>query len=149
MLISPAYAQAGGGGGGDILVSLLPIILIFVVFYFLLIRPQQKKVKQHRAMIEALRRGDRVVTSGGIVGQITKVISDGEVEVEIAQGTRVRVIRHTITDVLDKTEPATRAKARKEPEPEEVEEEELEEQDAEPAQESKPRARRSTRAAGK
>jgi len=150
MLISPAYAQAGGGGGGDILVSLLPIILIFVVFYFLLIRPQQKKVKQHRAMIEALRRGDRIVTSGGIVGQITKVINDGEVEVEIAQGTRVRVIRHTITDVLDKTEPATRGKARKEPEPEEVEEEELEEQEAEPAtQESKPRTRRGPRAANK
>lgn len=151
MLISPAYAQAGGGGGGDILVSLLPIILIFVVFYFLLIRPQQKKVKQHRSMIEALRRGDRVVTSGGIVGQITKVISDGEVEVEIAQGTRVRVIRHTITDVLDKTEPATRTKPRKEPEPEaeeEVEEIEAEEQEAE-AQESKPRARRGTRAANK
>src|SRR5690554_2668334 len=111
MLISPAYAQAAGGGGGDILVSLLPIILIFVVFYFLLIRPQQKKVKQHRAMVEALRRGDRVVASGGIVGQVTKVLSDGEVEVEIAQGTRVRVIRHTITDVLDKTDPATRSKA--------------------------------------
>jgi len=109
MLISPAYAQAPGGGGGDILVSLLPIILIFVVFYFLLIRPQQKKVKQHRAMIEAVRRGDRIVTSGGIIGTITKVISDGEVEVEIAQGTRVRVIRHTISEVLDKSDPATRS----------------------------------------
>ena len=109
MLISPAYAQAPGGGGGDILVSLLPIILIFVVFYFLLIRPQQKKVKQHRAMIESLRRGDRVDTSGGIVGTITKVISDGEVEVEIAQGTRVRVVRHTISEVLDKPDPASRA----------------------------------------
>ena len=105
MLINPAYAQAGGGGGGDILVSLLPIILIFVVFYFLLIRPQQKKVKQHRAMIEAVRRGDRVVTSGGIIGTVTKVVSDGEVEVEIAQGTRVRVIRQTISDVLDKSDP--------------------------------------------
>lgn len=104
MLISPAYAQASGAGGGDVLVSLLPIILIFVVFYFLLIRPQQKKVKQHRAMIEAVRRGDRIVTSGGIIGTITKVISDGEVEVEIAQGTRVRVIRQTISDVLDKGE---------------------------------------------
>ena len=79
MLISPAYAQAPGAGGGDVLVSLLPIILIFVVFYFLLIRPQQKKVKQHRAMIEAVRRGDRIVTSGGIIGTVTKVISDGEV----------------------------------------------------------------------
>lgn len=153
MLISPAYAQAGGGGGGDILVSLLPIILIFVVFYFLLIRPQQKKVKQHRAMIEALRRGDRVVTSGGIVGQVTKIVSDGEVEVEIAQGTRVRVIRHTITDVLEKTEPATRSKARKEPE--EVEEPEAEvegepETESETAEDGKSRSRRGgARVAGK
>ena len=105
MLINPAYAQAPGGGGGDILVSLLPIILIFVVFYFLLIRPQQKKVKQHRAMIEAVRRGDRIVTSGGIIGTISKVVNDGEVEVEIAQGTRVRVVRQTISDVLDKGDP--------------------------------------------
>ncbi|HLW27934.1 MAG TPA: preprotein translocase subunit YajC [Kiloniellales bacterium] len=107
MLISPAYAQAPGAGGGDVLVSLLPIILIFVVFYFLLIRPQQKKVKQHRAMIEAVRRGDRIVTSGGIIGTVTKVISDGEVEVEIAQGTRVKVVRQTISDVLDKGESRT------------------------------------------
>src|SRR5690625_2796322 len=109
MLISPAYAQASGAGGGDVLVSLLPIILIFVVFYFLLIRPQQKKVKQHRAMIEAVRRGDRVVTSGGILGTITKVVSDSELEVEIAQGTRVRVVRQTISDVVDKGEPASAA----------------------------------------
>jgi len=109
MLISPAYAQMPGGGGSDFIISLLPIVLIFVVFYFLLIRPQQKKVKQHRAMIEAVRRGDRVVTSGGILGTITKVVSDSELEVEIAQGTRVRVVRQTISDVVDKGEPASAA----------------------------------------
>src|SRR3546814_2362725 len=86
MLISTAYAQAAGGGmAGFDLVSLLPLVLIFVVFYFLLIRPQQKKVKEHKAMVQALRRGDRVVTSGGIVGQVTKVLNDAELQVEIAE----------------------------------------------------------------
>jgi preprotein translocase subunit YajC len=84
----------------------LPIILIFVIFYFLLIRPQQKKMKEHRAMVEALRRGDQVVTAGGIVGKVSKVQEDGMVEVEIADGVKVKVIRHTITQVLNKTEPA-------------------------------------------
>ncbi|MGF1609258.1 MAG: preprotein translocase subunit YajC [Kiloniellales bacterium] len=105
MLISPAYAQ-GGGGGESGLITLLPIILIFVVFYFLLIRPQQKKVKQHRAMVEALRRGDKVVTGGGLIGTVSKVVSDTEVQVELAENMRVRVMRHTIQDVLSKTEPA-------------------------------------------
>src|SRR3546814_5765131 len=80
MLISTAYAQAAGGGmAGFDLVSLLPLVLIFVVFYFLLIRPQQKKVKEHKAMVQALRHGDRVVTSGGIVGQVTKEIGRAHV----------------------------------------------------------------------
>jgi len=125
MFISPAYAQAGGAGGGsDMLVSLLPIVLIFVVFYFLLIRPQQKKVKEHKAMVEALRRGDRVVTSGGILGSVTKVISAGEIEVEIAQGTKIRVLRQSISEVLSKTEPASRVKSKsKKDEPEDGPEE--------------------------
>ncbi|WP_299617013.1 preprotein translocase subunit YajC [Pelagibius sp.] len=106
MLISPAYAQAAGGGGADIFTSLLPIILIFVVFYFLLIRPQQKKVKQHRDMVQALRRGDKVVTGGGLIGTVTKVISDTEVQVELAEGVRVRVVKHTVQDVLSRTEAA-------------------------------------------
>ena len=122
MYITPAYAQAGGaGGGGDMLVSLLPIVLIFVVFYFLLIRPQQKKVKQHKAMVEALRRGDRVVTSGGILGTVTKVVNDGEIEVEIAQGTRVRILRQSVTEVLSKSEPASRVKSRSKADDEEEE----------------------------
>ncbi len=102
MLISPAYAQSLGGSGA--LESLLPLVLIFVVFYFLLIRPQQKKQKQHREMLQALRRGDRVVTAGGIIGQITKVNSETELTLEIADGVRVKVARGMISDVLAKTE---------------------------------------------
>ncbi len=86
--------------------SLLPIILIVVVFYFLLIRPQQKKVKQHREMVSALRRGDRIVTAGGLIGTVTKVVNDTEAMVELAEGVRVRVMRHTIQEVLSKTEAA-------------------------------------------
>lgn len=107
MLISSAYAQAAGGGqGGFDLVALLPLILIFVVFYFLLIRPQQKRMKEHRNMVQALRRGDRVVTAGGVIGSVTKVVNDNELQVEIAEGVRVRVMRNTIQEVLSKTEPA-------------------------------------------
>ena len=101
MLISPAYAQSGGGGG-DMLTGLLPIILIFVVFYFLLIRPQQKKAKAHRELVAALRRGDRVVTAGGIMGVVARVSNEHEVLVEIAEGVRVRMVRSQITDVLSK-----------------------------------------------
>ena len=86
--------------------SFVPLILIFAIMYFLLIRPQQQKMKQHRAMVEALRRGDQVVTQGGMIGKVTKVKDDGEVEVEIASGVSVRVVRHTIAEVLNKTEPA-------------------------------------------
>jgi preprotein translocase subunit YajC len=103
MLISPAYAQSGAGAGFDIM-ALAPLVLIFVVFYFLLIRPQQKKMKQHREMLSAVRRGDRVVV-GGIIGTVAKVASDTEVTVEIADGVRVRVVRGAITEVLSKTEP--------------------------------------------
>jgi preprotein translocase subunit YajC len=109
MFISSAYAQAAGGGGGlggdGMLTGLLPIVLIFVVFWFLLIRPQQKRMKQHKAMIANLRRGDKVVTGGGIIGTVTKVLDEGEVEVEIASDVKVRVARATITDVLNKTAP--------------------------------------------
>jgi preprotein translocase subunit YajC len=108
MFVSPAYAQAAGGGApaGFDLVSLLPLVLIFVVFYFLMIRPQQKKMKQHREMIAAIRRGDRVLTAGGIIGTVTKVLGESELQVEIAEGVRVKVARATISEVLAKTEPA-------------------------------------------
>ena len=105
MLISPAYAQAGGAPGGFDLISLMPLLLIFVVFYFLLIRPQQKKMKQHRDMVAGLKRGDRVLTAGGIIGSVVKV-EDAELLVEIAKDVRVRVARSTISDVLSKPQPA-------------------------------------------
>ena len=105
MFISPAYAQAAGGLGGGGFEALLPLVLIFVVFYFLLIRPQQKKAKQHREMLAAIRRGDKVVTNGGILGTVTKVVDESELMVEIAEGIRVRVQRGMIAGVRSKTEP--------------------------------------------
>ncbi|MBU2963700.1 preprotein translocase subunit YajC [Citreicella sp. C3M06] len=84
----------------------VPLILIFGIMYFLLIRPQQKKVKEHQKMVAALRRGDQIVTQGGIIGKVSKVKENNEVEVEIAEGVRVRVVQNTITTVLSKTEPA-------------------------------------------
>lgn len=106
MLVTPAYAQAAGGGG-DIFTSLvIPMVLIFGIMYFLLIRPQQKKLKEHQAMIDALRRGDQVVTAGGVVGKVTKVRDDAEIEIEISSGVVVRVMKHTIATVRSKTEPA-------------------------------------------
>lgn len=120
MLISEAYAQGAGGGlGGDGLMQFAPLILIFVVFYFLLIRPQQKKMKAHREMLSAVRRGDRVVTGGGMIGQIVKVISDNEVDVQIAEGVKVRMVKSTITDVISRGEPVKGAKKGEEVEAEE------------------------------
>jgi len=84
----------------------VPLILIFVIMYFLLIRPQQKKMKEHQALVAGLRRGDEVVTQGGLIGKVSKVKDDAEIEVEIAEGVKVRVVRQTITQVLSKTEPA-------------------------------------------
>ncbi|MAV48762.1 MAG: preprotein translocase subunit YajC [Pelagibacteraceae bacterium] len=90
---------------GKTLGQFIPLILIFVIFYFLLIRPQQKRIKEHKAMVEALTRGDNVVTSGGIVGKIIRVIDNEKAEVEIADNVNVQVIKSTITQVLSKTEP--------------------------------------------
>ena len=105
MSVTPAYAQAAAGGGGSGFEAFLPLILIFGVFYVLLIRPQQKKMKEHKATLSAIRRGDKVVTGGGIVGTVTKVIDDLEITVEIADGVKVRVQRGLISTVLSKTEP--------------------------------------------
>ncbi len=105
MLISPAYAQSVPAGGSDMLMSLLPFILIFVIMYFLILRPQQKRVKQHQEMVKNVRKGDTVVTSGGLVGRITKVIDDDQIEVEIADGVRVRQMRQMVSDVRAKGEP--------------------------------------------
>jgi len=84
----------------------IPLILIFAIMYFLLIRPQQKRLKEHKSMVAALRRGDQVVTQGGLIGKVSKVKEEDEVEVELADGVRVRVVRNTIAKVVSKTEPA-------------------------------------------
>ncbi len=107
MFASPAYAQAAGGGFGGGIGGILPIVLIFAIMYFLMIRPQQKKMKEHKAMVAAVRRGDQVVTQGGIMGKVIKVKEDSnEIEVEIADGVKVRVIKHTLANVVSKTEPS-------------------------------------------
>ena len=104
MFISEAYAQ-GAGGVQDMLSGIAPVLLMLPIFYFLLIRPQQQRVKQHREMIDKVRRGDTVVTSGGIIGTVTKVKDETEIEVEIAKDTRIRVIKSTLSEVRVKGEP--------------------------------------------
>jgi preprotein translocase subunit YajC len=108
MWINPAYAQgAAAPGGMDLFIqTFLPFILIFVIMYFLLIRPQQKRMKLHREMLANLRKGDIVITGGGIVGKVRSVSeTDDEVTIEIAKGVEIKVIRGSISDVKDKTEP--------------------------------------------
>ena len=107
MFITPAFAQSGlfGGDSASMITSFMPLILIFVIMYFLILRPQQQKVKQHQAMVKALRRGDTVITSGGLVAKVTKVVDDDQIEVEIADGVRVRQMRSMVSDVRAKGEP--------------------------------------------
>ena len=106
MLITPAYAQAAAGGDANsMLMSLLPFALIFVIMYFLILRPQQKKVKDLAELVKNIRRGDTVVTSGGLVGKVTKVIDDEQVEVEVAEDVKVRQMRSMLADVRAKGEP--------------------------------------------
>jgi preprotein translocase subunit YajC len=105
MFITPAFAQGGGAPSSDMLVSLLPFVLIFVIMYFLILRPQQKKVKQHQELVKGVRRGDTVITSGGLVGKVTKVIDDDKIEIEIADGVRAVQIRSMVSDVRAKGEP--------------------------------------------
>lgn len=110
LFIGTAYAEGAapavsGGGAGDMIMSMLPIILMVVVFYFLLIRPQQKRMKQHRETLSQIKRGDRVLTSGGIIGLVSKV-EESEVLVEIADNVKVKILKATIADVMTKTEPA-------------------------------------------
>lgn len=109
MFVTAAYAQTAGaaGGAGSAVASFLPLILIFGIMYFLLIRPQQKKMKDLKAMVEAVRRGDQVLTAGGIIGKVVKVGDDNMLEIEIAEGVKVKVVKHTITQVMSKTEPAS------------------------------------------
>ena len=106
MLITPAFAQAAAGGDtNSMLMSLLPFALIFVIMYFLILRPQQKRVKEHTELVKNLRRGDTVVTSGGLVGKVTKVVDDEQVEMEIADGVRIRQMRQMVSGVRAKSEP--------------------------------------------
>jgi preprotein translocase subunit YajC len=107
MFITPAFAQGISplGGEGGMLMSLLPFVLIFVIMYFLILRPQQKRVKTHAEMVKNVRRGDTVITNGGLIGRVTKVIDDDQVEVEIAEGVRIRQMRSMLTDVRAKGEP--------------------------------------------
>src|SRR5918995_2313504 len=102
MLITPAFAQAAGGGATDLMTTLLPFALIFVIMYFLILRPQQKRVKDHAEMVKNVRRGDTIVTSGGLVGKVTKVVDDDQVEMEISDGVRIRQMRQMIADVRAK-----------------------------------------------
>ncbi|MCQ0968890.1 preprotein translocase subunit YajC (plasmid) [Paracoccus sp. TK19116] len=105
MFVTPAYAQAAGGAGAaGAFAQFIPLILIFAIMYFLMIRPQQKRLKEHRAMVAAVKKGDNVITQGGIFGKVVSV-RDDELEVEIAQGVRVRVVRSTLSQVLSKTAP--------------------------------------------
>ncbi|MCB1462170.1 MAG: preprotein translocase subunit YajC [Nitratireductor sp.] len=112
MFVTPAYAQTAGGGG-EIMMSVLPFVLIFVIMYFLIIRPQRQQAKARDAMLAAIRRNDTIVTGGGVVGKVTKVIDDGELEVEIATDTKVRVVRSMVADVRVKGEPAKTTKPAK------------------------------------
>ena len=117
MFVTSAFAQAAGGapaaGGGamDILTSLMPILLLVVIFWLLIFRPQQKRMKEQRAMLSAITRGDTVVTTGGLVGKVTKAVDGEDLEVEIAQGTRVRIARSGVTDVRSKSTPVNDNKA--------------------------------------
>ncbi|MCD2181589.1 preprotein translocase subunit YajC [Rhizobium sp. TRM96647] len=108
MLITEAFAQtapAASAGGADLLMSVLPFLLIFVVMYFLIIRPQRAAMKRREELLKNIRRGDQVVTGGGVVGKVTKVIDDKELEVEIAEGIKVRVVRSGVSEVRVKGEP--------------------------------------------
>ena len=106
MFITPAYAQAAGGGGAaGGLLQILPFVAIFAIMYFLIIRPQQKRIKQHQEMVTALTRGDTVVTAGGLIGKVIKVTKDDDLLVELAPDVRVKVVRHTISEVRTKGRP--------------------------------------------
>lgn len=106
MLITPAFAQAAGASDtNNLLMSLLPFALIFIIMYFLIIRPQQKKVKEHNELVKNIRRGDTVITTSGLVGKVTKVVDEDQIELEIADGVRVRQMRQMISIVRVKGEP--------------------------------------------
>ncbi|GAA0770596.1 preprotein translocase subunit YajC [Roseibium denhamense] len=106
MFVTPAYAQTAGAAGPDFLMSLLPFVAIFAIMYFLIIRPQRQRMKQHQNMVANLRRGDTVVTTGGLIGKVSKVVDDSELQVELSEGVKVRLVRSMVQEVRSKTEPA-------------------------------------------
>lgn len=112
MFVTPAYAQ-GMGASPDMFISILPFVLIFVIMYFLIIRPQRQQLKKRGEMLSAIRRGDTVVTGGGLVGKVTKVIDDNELEVDLGNGLKVTALRATISDVRVKGEPVANQNAKK------------------------------------
>lgn len=112
MFVTPAYAQAAGGAP-DILVSILPFLLIFVIMYFLIIRPQRTQMKKRTEMLTSIRRGDTVVTGGGLIGKVTKVIDDNELEIDLGNGVKVTSLRAMIADVRVKGEPVANQNAKK------------------------------------
>jgi preprotein translocase subunit YajC len=109
MFTTSAFAQGsilgGAGGEGGMVMSLLPFLLIFIIMYFLILRPQQKRTKQHQEMVKNIRRGDTVITNGGLIGKVTKVVDDDQIEIEIANDVRIRQLRGMLTDVRAKGEP--------------------------------------------
>jgi preprotein translocase subunit YajC len=112
MFISQAWAQdaAAGGGGGDIMMSLAPMVLIFVVFYFLLIRPQQRKMKEHKAMLQAVKRGDKILTTGGVFGQVA-LVGDDHLMIDVADGVQLRMSRDAVSAVLNRAPEAAKKPA--------------------------------------
>jgi preprotein translocase subunit YajC len=146
MFISTAYAQTAGAGDGALgglgaMGQLLPIVAIFVIFYFLLIRPQQRKAKEHKALLASVRRGDRVVTGGGILGMVTKVLDDNYVQVEIADGVKVKVLKSTIADIPSRTAPAQSGSSKRDDKRDEEDEADEEEgrDEADESEAEKPR----------
>ncbi|MER8631215.1 preprotein translocase subunit YajC [Mesorhizobium opportunistum] len=113
MFVTPAYAQGIGGASPDMFISILPFVLIFVIMYFLIIRPQRTQLKKRGEMLAAVRRGDTVVTGGGFVGKVTKVIDHNELEIDLGGGTKVTALRSTIADVRVKGEPVANQNAKK------------------------------------
>lgn len=113
MFVTPAYAQGIGGASPDMLISVLPFVLIFVIMYFLIIRPQRTQAKKRAEMLAAVRRGDTVITGGGLIGKVTKVIDDNELEIDLGGGTKVTALRGTLADVRVKGEPVANQNAKK------------------------------------
>jgi preprotein translocase subunit YajC len=106
MFVTPAFAQTGGAmGSGDLLIQFLPFVLIFVIMYFLIIRPQRMKAKKHQEMVANLRRGDTVVTTGGLIGKVAKIVDEGELQIDLAENVRVRMMRGMISEVRARGEP--------------------------------------------